>query len=342
MVNIKRKMQDISEFDFIRSIKDNCLFTSEKIIKGIGDDCAVIGPYNGKVLLITTDLLIQDVHFILEKIPPEHIGQKAVAVNLSDIAAMGGKALHLFISLGIPKSMDLETLHSIYHGIKTMCKDYRVDILGGDTSASMDKLMINITLIGEAFEEEVLYRTGAESGDDLYVTGTLGDSAAGLKLIKEEFSAPQAISSALKIAHTLPFPFIEVGRMIAQSRLASAMIDISDGLLSDLQHICKENKVGADLFRADLPLSEELRALSEINAFSPYELALSGGEDYRLLVTVPHNNKEPFKKMFIKGSACHVYRVGRITEKAGIRIIGPDGTEKPLKTRGFNHFKSTP
>ena len=332
------KIEDIGEFGFIRSIMNKCHFSSEKLIKGIGDDCAVIGPYEGKVFLITTDLLLESVHFILEKILPEHLGEKATAVNLSDIAAMGGNALHLFLSIAIPRSMRLETIHLIYRGIKTVCRRYKVNILGGDTSSSSEKLMINVTVIGEAPENEVLYRSGAKPGDAIYLSGTIGNSAAGLKLIKEELFAPDNLTSFLINAHNRPVPLLKIGRIIACSRLASAMIDLSDGLFSDLSHICEGSRVGARLIHNSLPLSEELKALSEINNFDPYKFALSGGEDYRLLITIPQKNIEPFQKLFKNHKPCPVYHVGEITKELGIKMIRVDGKEELLNDTGFNHF----
>ena len=332
------KIEDIGEIGFIQAIKDNCHFSHKKLIKGIGDDCAVIGPYGNKVLLITTDSLLENVHFIREKIPPEHLGQKAAAVNFSDIAAMGGKALHLFLSLAIPESTSVKTLLDIYRGIKMMCRRHRVNIMGGDTTASPDGLMINVTVIGEAHEKEVLYRNGARPGHGVYVTGSLGDSAAGLKLIREEACAPEALASTLKAAHNLPVPFLEAGLFIARSRLASSMIDLSDGLLSDLKHICEASGVGATLFHADLPISKELISLARANNFDPHELAISGGEDYKLLVTVPQINAEPFEKMFEHGVPCQIHRVGEIKKNMGIKIIAPNGTEKKMKLAGFEHF----
>jgi thiamine-monophosphate kinase len=201
--------------------------------------------------------------------------------------------------------------------------------------------MISITVIGAVPVKEVLYRSGAGHGDLIYVTGTLGDAGAGLKLIKNELSAPEALASALIEAHHLPVPFMEAGRIIAQSRLASAMIDLSDGLLSDLAHICEASCVGAHLVYSALPISKDLRALAEINGFDPHELALSGGEDYRLLVTVPQKNAEQFQEMFKKGHPCHVYLVGEITEKEGIKMLKSDGIEEKVNVKGFEHFTAS-
>ena len=338
MADIYTRIEDMGEFDFIRSIQDGCIFSRERLIRGIGDDCAVIGPYEGRALLVSTDLLVEDVHFITENICFEHLGQKTVAVNLSDIAAMGGDALHLFLSLAIPRVMRVETLHSFYRGVKAMCGRYRVNILGGDTSASLDRLMINVAVIGQAPEDEVLYRRGAGPGDYIYVTGTLGDSAAGLKLIKEGLLVPESYASSLKRAHNLPQPHLDAGRKIARSRLATAMIDISDGLVADLGHVCEASKVGAIVYEETLPISKELRGIVDAGGFDPVGLALSGGEDYRLLVTVPSEKGGLFEKMFENGEPCHIYRIGRTTKEPGIRIVLPDGSERQTGAGGFDHF----
>ncbi len=333
-------IEDIGEFGFIRSIQDNCHFNPSKLVKGIGDDCAVIGPYENKVFMITTDLLLEDVHFILEKISPEHLGEKAVVVNLSDISAMGGKPRHIFVSLAIPKHISVDFLYSIYRGIKAICRKYDVNILGGDTCSSPERLFINVTVIGEAPEKEILYRNGARPGDAIYLTGNIGDAAAGLLLIREKASAPEHLASPLIKAHNRPEPFLEVGRMVARSKLASSMIDLSDGLASDLQRICEESNVGAQLRQYTLPLSKELRAIAEMNGFDPYGLALSGGEDYSLLITVPKKNAMRFQDMFEKAKRSQLFHVGEITKEEGIAIIRQDGKKVQLDVTGFDHFLS--
>jgi len=219
-----------------------------------------------------------------------------------------------------------------------MGSQFSVNILGGDTSASRQGLMINVALIGESDKGEVLFRSGAKPGDSIFVTGTLGDSAAGLKLLTGRLTGPESIISVLIEAHNQPLPFIEAGKMIAQSHLATSMIDLSDGLASDLGHICRESSVGARILKSDLPMSEDLEKISEINDIDPFELALSGGEDYRLLVTVPDENAEIFKEMFKKKEICNVYAVGVITKDIGIRIVGNDGNEEQLKLKGYDHF----
>lgn len=338
MAKRMRTIEDVGEFDFIRSILNSCIISKEKIICGIGDDCAVIGPYDGSLLLITTDLLAEGVHFLPGKISPIHLGEKAVAVNLSDIAAMGGTATHLLVSLAIPRSTPIKTIHSLYSGIKSMCRRYSVNLIGGDTSSSLNKLFISITVIGEALEGEVLYRNGAHPGDAVYVTETLGDAAAGLEILTGNASAQKALSSRLIKAQIRPVPFLEVGRKIAESHLASAMIDLSDGLLSDLNHICIASNTGARLLQSSLPLSNDLKTLCKINRLDPYKFVLTGGEDYRLLVTVPDKNSKAFQGIFKNRKSCQVHRIGQIIEETGIKIVKQDGTEESLRATGFDHF----
>lgn len=334
------KFSEIGEFGFIESIKKECIASFKGVIKGIGDDCAVFGPYSGRVLLFTTDMLVEDIHFLMDKITPYQLGWKAIAVNLSDIAAMGGRPLFILLSLGIPVEMNVELIQDIYKGMKDICEHYRVNILGGDTVASPDKLIINISLIGDAKKKEVIYRSGARPGDKVYLTGNVGDSAAGLKILKNDISPPHSIGSHFIKVHNEPKPLIETGRIIATSGLASAMIDLSDGLLSDLGHICKESGVGAMLFRSKIPLSSELKLLASLANFNPLDIALSGGEDYLLLVTVPEEKIQDLELLFKDKKPSPLYLIGEIREKEGIGMVNDDGSIEEIVLRGFNHFIS--
>ncbi len=332
------KFKEIGEFGFIESIKKECITTLKDIIKGIGDDCAVFGPYSGRVLLFTTDMLVEDIHFLKAKITPYQLGWKTIAVNLSDIAAMGGRPLFLLISLAIPAEMNVELIQDFYKGMKDICEHYEVNILGGDTVASPDKLVISVSLIGDAKENEVLYRSGARPGDRIYVTGNVGDSSAGLKILKNEISPPKSIASHFIKIHNEPKPLIKTGRIIAASRLASAMIDLSDGLLSDLGHICKESGVGAILFRSKIPLSSELKLLASRVKLNPIDLAFSGGEDYLLLLTVPEAKIKDFEILYKDKGSSPLYLIGEIREKKGVRMVNDDGSIEEISIRGFNHF----
>jgi len=345
-VNRERKrpqvVKDLGEFGFIRSITNGCVNNNEEVIQGIGDDCAVIGPFGDKVLLITTDLLAENIHFILDKIPPEHIGEKAIGVNLSDIAAMGGRPRHAFISIAMPPSFPVAALDALYRGMKQMCKRFGVNILGGDTSASSGTLFINIAVTGVAHKDKVLYRKGASAGDMVYVCGTLGASAAGLKILKGEIPANEALWPTLVLAHTRPRPLVAEGIVIGSSALASAMIDISDGLVADLGHICRQSGVGAEIHEDSLPLSEALVNLADQYHLDPIEFALTGGEDYSLLVTVPDSNTRQFEQLLVKETGTRPVAIGRITKANGVRCIRADGRERTLEASGYEHFGLAP
>ena len=332
------KFKEIGEFGFIESIKKECITSLKDVIKGIGDDCAVFGPYSGRVFLFTTDMLVEDTHFLKGNITPYQLGWKTIAVNLSDIAAMGGRPLFLLISLAIPAEMNVELIQDFYKGMKDICEHYEVNILGGDTVASPDKLVISVSLIGDAKENEVLYRSGARPGDSIYVTGNIGDSSAGLKILKNEISPPKSIASHFIKIHNEPKPLIKTGRIIAASQLASAMIDLSDGLLSDLGHICKESGVGAMLFKKKIPISSELKLLASRVKFNPIDLAFSGGEDYLLLLTVPKAKIKDFEILYKDKGSSPLYLIGEIREEKGVRMVNDDGSIEEISIRGFNHF----
>jgi thiamine-monophosphate kinase len=332
------KINEIGEFGLIESIKKDCITSLEGVVKGIGDDCAVFHSSSGRVLLLTTDMLVEDIHFLPNTITPYHLGRKAIAVNLSDIAAMGGRPLVALISLAIPAKTEVEKIQELYRGMREICGLYSVNIVGGDTVASPDNLIINISLIGDADEQEVLYRSGARPGDKIYLTGTVGDSSAGLSILKREISPQESLCGHFIKAHNEPEPLIKTGKVIAESRLASAMIDLSDGLLSDLGHICEESRVGAVLSKDKIPLSQELKSLAAHAGFDPLDFALSGGEDYVLLVTVPAAKTQDFELAYRDSTSSPVFVIGDIREEKGIGIMNENGSVQDLAPEGFDHF----
>ncbi len=338
MPNKAKTIEDLGEFGFIRSITSGCINDTKEVVQGIGDDCAVLGPFGERVLLVTADLLVENVHFILDRIPPEHIGEKSIAVNLSDIAAMGGQPRHAIVSIAIPHLFPARVLNGIYDGIKSACNNYGVNILGGDTSSSPGGLFINVTAIGEAARDKVVYRHGARVGDKIYVVGMLGESIAGLKIIKGEISADTAQWPSLIAAHTRPRPKVAEGKIIGDSGLASAMIDISDGIVADLGHICEESGVGAEIREDFLPVSEDLLALGQGYNLDVAEYALMGGEDYALLYTVAPEDADQLEKLLKKQADISPAFIGRITSDPRIRCVRPDGKERILGKRGFDHF----
>lgn len=332
------KLSEIGEFGFIESIRKRCTTSLGEVIKGIGDDCAVFRSSRGRVLLLTTDMLVEDIHFVRTTITPYHLGRKAIAVNLSDIAAMGGRPLVALISAAIPPDREVEEMQELYRGMKDICGRYTVDIVGGDTVASPEKLVINVSIVGDAREGQVLYRSGARPGEKIYLTGTVGDSSAGLNILKGQISPPQPLRDHFIRAHNEPQPLIETGKIIAQSRLATAMIDLSDGLISDLGHICQESGVGALLLSTRIPLSSELKKLANYEGLNALELALSGGEDYALLVTVPEKNAAKFEQVCREKNSSPLFLIGEMQKEGGIRMMNEEGAVEKLGPKGFDHF----
>ena len=308
------------------------------IIQGMGDDVAVFET-KGKALLATTDILIEGIHFKQTWMDPYHLGRKALAVNLSDIAAMGGTPKYFLLSLGLPKGLSLSFVSRFYRGLKEMAKPFQVDLIGGDTSLSQN-IIINICLLGEGKKGNLLYRKGARVGDDLFVTGSLGDSALGLNILRRR--GPGAKPRALIEKHLSPRPRIELGQAIGRQRLATAMIDVSDGLLIDTAHLLEESGKGTRIWEDRIPLSRSFQKHSASYAKDPYALALSGGEDYELLFTAP----PPMRDKIASLALLHKIPITRIGEilpsRKGFRIVRRDGTEDSPSHLGFDHFKDCP
>jgi thiamine-monophosphate kinase len=251
-------LKEIGEFGFIKKISRGCLIRPDTIFKGIGDDAAAFITEPGYLTLITTDLLVERIHFLREATSGFDLGYKSLAVNLSDIAAMGGIAREAFVSIAIPGDCQLDYLDQIYDGIKNLAAKFDVNILGGDTTSSRIDLIINIVVQGIVSKEEILCRDAARPGDIIFSTGFLGDSRAGLHLILNKIAADTQALKSLLNAHKLPEPHLSEGRFLARQPGVHAAIDTSDGLSSDLGHIVEESRVGARLFADKIPVSQEL------------------------------------------------------------------------------------
>lgn len=331
------KLKELGEFGFIDRIKQGCLTRPQGVIKAIDDDCCVFKTPENKVNLLTTDMLVEDVHFLREATPPFTLGRKSMAVNISDIAAMGGVPGQAVISLAVPPAMEVEYLDRFYEGVRSMCGEFLVNILGGDTTSSPQRLVINIALTGWAAEDEVLYRDGARPGDVIFLTGYVGSSAAGLDIVlsKKEFAGKQELLDA----HYDPRPQVKEGRIIAGLKAAHSLIDVSDGIASDLGHICRQSGVGAILEKNAIPVTETFRRYcAECNADCE-RLSLHVGEDYVLLGTVPEKSEEALKRA-LEAKECHFFPIGRVVEGAGIEMFMPDGSLKNVPDRGYDHFRN--
>lgn len=337
----KTSISELGEFGLIDHLTKDIEINQDATVKGIGDDAAVLSADPKSQQVITTDLLVEGVHFDLSYMPLKHLGYKAVMVNLSDIYAMNAKATHITVSLAVSNRFPVEALEELYNGIKTAAKIYGVDIIGGDTTSSTSGLMISITAIGEALKENVVYRNGAKENDLLVVTGDLGAAYLGLQVLEREkqvFEAnPQAQPELDNYTYLVerqlkPEARKDVRELLSDLEvLPTAMIDISDGLSSEVIHLCKNSKVGCNLYEDKIPLDPQVISTCEEFHLDSTTIALSGGEDYELLFTI---KTEDFPK--IKANP-HLTVIGHMTnEKEGIHLITRANTKIPLIARGWN------
>ena len=331
------KISDLGEFGLIERIRKTAPRGAKGLRVGIGDDSAVFAPSPGAELLATSDMLLEGVHFDLGTTDLYSLGWKSAAVNLSDIAAMCGMPRFCLTSLGIPASLTAEDVGEFYRGLNACLKRYRTALTGGDTCRSLSGLVISVTLLGEAAKGRVVVRSGARPGDLLYVTGTLGGSAAGLELLKKRGKGrgTRGTGAEQKLieGHLRPVPRIAEGLRLAA--VASAMIDVSDGLSSDLAHLCEESGVGAEVFADRVPLSKELRSAKGLKR-PAIEYALSGGEDYELLFTVPRAKLVKFRSLRIGAT-----EIGRIMDGSNAVLAEKDGRTLPLMPSGYDHFPTS-
>jgi thiamine-monophosphate kinase len=338
------KLSDLGEFGLIRRIQKLNPRTSPSPLIGIGDDAAALKLSASSALLVTTDLLLEGVHFDLAYTDFYSLGWKSAAVNLSDIAAMGGVPRFCLTALGIPARISVEQVSGFYRGFNALLKNYATELVGGDTCSSRAGLFISVTALGESAPSRIVTRSGARPGDRIFVTGTLGDSAAGLELLrnskfgirnkKSKIRNPKSAIQKLIARHLRPVPRVEWGRKLALSGCASAMIDLSDGLSSDLSHICEQSKVGADIIAGRIPLSAALLHLSGKSAKPEAHYALSGGEDYELLFTVP-----PGKVKKLRSLKLPLTEIGLITSGKTLSLVDHRGRKKPLLPAGYDHFR---
>ncbi|MDE3226535.1 MAG: thiamine-phosphate kinase [Nitrospirota bacterium] len=334
----------LAEFPLIDDLARRFGATGRAVVRGIGDDTAILRPSSRDLVLLTTDLLAEGVHFDRTTATYEDIGFKAAVANLSDIAAMGGRPRYLLVSLAIPNGHTEQDIVRLYQGMMNACRPYDVELIGGDTSSSRHGLFINVTLTGSVKPGRALTRSGARIGDLLYVTGTLGDSLAGLQLLTDKRGKAAGIGSMaqsyLVERHLRPTPRLSAGQLLAKHRLATSAIDLSDGLSGDLAHICTNSKVGAEVDMLALPLSPACLDYAEARRKNPFMLALTGGEDYELLVTVPPKNKTNVERL-ARSFGCRLSRIGRIqSPQRGLTVIEPDGSSHKLAITSYRHFET--
>ncbi len=333
--------RELGEFGFIDKIARHGLADTSRVVCGIGDDCAVFEGKNDRVTLVTTDLMVEEVHFKIATTKAEHLGCKLLSVNLSDIAAMGGEPREAVVSLAVPGDIQVAFIEGIYSGLHTRAKEFDVNVVGGDTTASPGPLVMNLTLTGEMEKRQVCYRSGASPGDLLYVSGTLGDSLAGLKISRGEFSTcPEEDRRFLQGRHHDPTPRVALGQALAATGGVSAMMDLSDGLSSDLGHICGCSGVSAAVRSASIPVSDELVGLCEGDRKDAALMGLSGGEDYELLFTVAPEIRETVEALGDADGLPKVTWIGQIEEGSGEMFLESETGERSTPRPGRSHHFS--
>ena len=307
------------------------------VIKGIGDDCAVLRKDTGNCFLVTTDTLVAGVHFDLAWHPPYLLGRKTAAVNISDIAAMGGQPRFALLSMAFPGSAPA-WLGDFLQGFHGMLQEHDISLVGGDTVKSPNDLSMTVTIIGEAAEDTVCYRSGAIKDDLVFVSGSLGDAAAGLALCRAGlYNDVSGQWQEVVKAHLDPQPQVRLGRILAESGLVHAMMDISDGLATDLAHICTESRTGAEIFPEDIPVSDVLRAAAGKLAIPVTDWTLKGGEDYHLLFTVARRHEQKLRQLVAQQTGREIYAIGRIIEGEGVYLCNA-GKRREIGFQGYDHF----
>ncbi len=313
---------------------------------GVGDDCAILDLNSDKLLLATCDSQVEGIHFTRQFSSPDQIGRKALAVNLSDIAAMGGEPCYALVSLVLPSDLSRSYLDTIYTGLCHEAARYSTAVVGGNIASSGKSaaLVIDITLLGTIERGHALTRSGAHSGDTLMVTGNLGAAAAGLHtLLHPDSRYPRDVQEVLRAAYRTPQPRMRVGRILSQlgPTIVTAMLDVSDGLSGDLSHLCARSNVGVRVELAHLPLSSSIRSVAARISYDPFSWALHGGEDYELLFTVSPGHEQKVIEAVHSATGISVTPIGTmLPSEVGMKLLYPDGHEDALEVRSWNHLKS--
>ena len=343
MSDKRTELDNLGEFGLIDHLTKNFEKQNDSTLLGVGDDAAVISISDEEALLMSTDMLIEGVHFNLMYMPLKHLGYKAVAVNVSDICAMNGTAEQITVSIAVSNRFPVEALEELYEGIRVACKTFNVDLIGGDTSSSLSGLTISVSVVGRAKKKDIVYRSGAQENDLIVSTGDLGAAYMGLQLLERE---KQVYEANPNIQPDLDGHDYIVGRQLKPEArvdiikylkeldvVPTSMIDISDGLASEIMHICKSSNVGCHLYDEKIPIDGQTSMTAIDFNIDPVTCALNGGEDYELLFTVKQSDYDK-----IKGNP-HMTVIGHITDaNDGIYYIDKNGSAIELQAQGWSHF----
>lgn len=331
-------MKPLSERELIDRIRAGAAGQADDLVRGIGDDCAVFQLDNQRLALVTVDTLVEGIHFDRRWHAPELLGRKAVAVNMSDIAAMGGTPRFVLLSLAAPATIQPAWLEQLLDGVMAAIRDYGALLIGGDTVRSDHEAMLSITVFGEAAAGEVCYRSGALLGDAILVSGPLGQAAAGLALCRQGAAEQRLAWQPLVQAHCNPQAQVALGRLLAGSRRVHAMMDISDGLATDLAHLCKESGVGAEVDAAALPITPGLREAAAVCGADLLDWVLRGGEDYQLLFTCAADEVAELSRLARERLGTELHRIGRIVAGKGVALLA-NGKRSDITYQGYDHFR---
>lgn len=340
----RTQLSDLGEFGLIEHLTKSFKITHKSTIKGVGDDAAVL-EFKNKKIVVTTDLLVEGVHFDLSYMPLKHLGYKAVIVNLSDVYAMNAIATQVTVSIAVSNRFSLEALEDLYAGIETAAKIYNIDVVGGDTTSSNTGLLISVTAIGEIENSNEVYRNGAKPNDLLVTTGDLGGAYMGLQVLEREKEVykvnpnnqPDLEAYSYIIERQLkPEARKDIIKLLQDLKLKpTSMIDISDGLSSEILHICKQSKVGCDLYEEKIPLDPQVISTCEEFNIDSTTVALNGGEDYELLFTISQDDYSKIK------ANPNFSIIGHIKEEsAGIHLVTRADTKIPLQAQGWKNFNA--
>lgn len=336
-------ISELGEFGLIKHLTNNFKIQHESSIKGVGDDAAVL-DFKDKQTLISTDLLLEGIHFDLAYVPLMHLGYKAVQVNLSDIYAMNGMATQITVSIGLSSKFPLEAVEEIYKGVELACNKFNIDLIGGDTSASKQGLVISVTSIGYAAKADICYRNGAEEGDLICVSGDLGGAYVGLQILEREkqifLENPQLQPDLEGKDYIIERQLKPEGRkdivdLLSQMKIKpTSMIDVSDGLASEILHICTQSEKGCTLYEEKIPIDPMTYETARELGLDPTVCALNGGEDYELLFTIKQSDYTKLK------NDVDISIIGHITEKnSGCKMVSKSNVVHELKAQGWNAFR---
>jgi len=331
-------LSEIGEFGLIKRLSEKFQDIVVQSATGIGDDCAIIQKDEIHDYVITTDMLVENIHFIRSKITPYELGYKTLAVNLSDIASMGAVPLYSFLSIAIPPDIEVEYLDQFLEGYKQLSRKFLTPLMGGDTTSSEKNLILSVTVIGIIEKNKARLRNMAQKDDIICVSGFLGDSGGGLKIILGNLPLSDDTKYLLK-CHNCPEPAVNEGIWLANQYGVNAMMDISDGIASDLKHILKASKKSAVIELNNLPISPQLQSVAKQYGFNVIELATSGGEDYKLLFTIDKNKFSDIAEKYKKQFGNELFAIGNIVENNNESVLWQKNgiTVDDLKD-GYNHF----